>query len=168
MSMILRLHPISGRALEAFRANPDLGFAILLYDPDENAGTADDPDAEAWAAVERKSLAQSLEQDRLQMPAAILEEIATQRRADLERALEAQALRAPSRRLGLLAAHALTSADFAAPLDLGQAWHALHFALTGSPDPDSSPLGRALLGGTPHGRAIGYGPLQYLGVAEVT
>jgi len=52
-------------------------------------------------------------------------------------------------------------------LGLGQAWHGLHFLLSGSPEPTPTPLGQAVLGGIEIGEDTGYGPPRYLDAAAV-
>lgn len=46
-------------------------------------------------------------------------------------------------------------------------WHALHFVLTGDVEPAEGPLGNAVLGGTPVGEDLGYGPARLLEPDEV-
>ena len=53
------------------------------------------------------------------------------------------------------------------PVDLGQAWHALHVLLNGSAWGGSPPLFDAVLGGTPLGDPTSYEPIRYVGPAEV-
>jgi hypothetical protein len=132
--------------LDAFLKTPELAFAISQYDPDEKMSVPDD-DLAAWEAVERQQLAQMVKRSGTGLPANVIERMTAQLTTDLERALRRRILSQPSRRQRLLADHSLGPADFGACLELGQAWHALHFALTGSTSPDATPLGRALIGG---------------------
>lgn len=53
------------------------------------------------------------------------------------------------------------------PLAIGKAWDDLHLVLCGSPDPDPSPLGNAVLGGEELGPSLGYGPCRFLTPAQV-
>ncbi|MCW2601509.1 MAG: hypothetical protein JWM02_3338 [Frankiales bacterium] len=53
------------------------------------------------------------------------------------------------------------------PLDLGTAWHAIHFLLNGSAWGGSGPLIDAVLGGTPIGDPTSYEPIRFVSVAEV-
>jgi len=53
------------------------------------------------------------------------------------------------------------------PVDLGPAWHALHFLLNGSAWGGSAPLLDAVLGGTPLGDPNSYEPIRYVGPVEV-
>ena len=53
------------------------------------------------------------------------------------------------------------------PLDLGTAWHGIHFLLNGSAWGGSGPLYDAVLGGTPVGDPSTYEPVRYLSPAEV-
>jgi len=165
MSLILTLHPISSRVLDVFLKTLELAFAILQYDPDEKMSP--DEVLTAWEAVERQQLAEMAKRNATSLPANMIEAMTAQFTADLEQALSRSILSQPSRRLRLLADHSLAPADFGACLDLGQAWHALHFALTSSTSPDATPLGRALFGGMEHGMEVGYGPLMYLDAANV-
>lgn len=166
MSMILTLHPISSRVLDAFLKTPELAFAIAQYDPEEKVSGPDE-DLAAWEVVERQHLAQMVRQSGTSLPTHVIEAMTVQLTADFERALSRRILSQPARRRRLLADHSLGPADFGACLNLGQAWHALHFALTGSTSPEATPLGRALIGGIEHGEQVGYGPLQYLDAANV-
>jgi len=52
-------------------------------------------------------------------------------------------------------------------LDLGKSWHLLHYLLTGSADSAPPPLGNAILGGTPIGPDLGYGPARFLTPRQV-
>jgi hypothetical protein len=52
-------------------------------------------------------------------------------------------------------------------LDVGKDWHALHFLLTGHPWHGEPPLAWAVLGGTPIGEELTYGPVHYLTPAQV-
>lgn len=47
-------------------------------------------------------------------------------------------------------------------VDLDKDWHALHFLLTGSLEPDGTPVGDAILGGEPLGPDVGYGPVRVI------
>lgn len=53
------------------------------------------------------------------------------------------------------------------PLDLGVAWHGLHFLLNGSAWGGGKPLYDAVLGGTPLGDPTSYEPIRYVAPAEV-
>jgi hypothetical protein len=53
------------------------------------------------------------------------------------------------------------------PLDLGAAWHAVHFLLNGSAWGGSPPLFDAVLGGTPLGDPTSYEPIRFVAPAEV-
>ena len=53
------------------------------------------------------------------------------------------------------------------PLDLGQAWHAIHFLLNGSAWGGSPPLFDAVLGGTPVGDPSSYEPIRFVSPEEV-
>ena len=48
------------------------------------------------------------------------------------------------------------------PLDLGRAWHGLHFLLNGSAWGGSPPLFDAVLGGTPIGDPTTYEPIRFV------
>ena len=52
-------------------------------------------------------------------------------------------------------------------LDVDKAWHGLHFLLNGEPWSGEGPLFNAVLGGTPIGEDMGYGPVRYLTPQEV-
>jgi hypothetical protein len=47
-------------------------------------------------------------------------------------------------------------------LDLDKSWQLIHFLLTGDPWNGEPPLKDAILGGTPLGGELGYGPMRYL------
>ena len=53
------------------------------------------------------------------------------------------------------------------PVDLGHAWHGVHFLLNGSAWGGSKPLFDAVLGGTPLGDPTTYEPVRYVSPAEV-
>ena len=53
------------------------------------------------------------------------------------------------------------------PLDLGPAWHAIHFLLNGSAWNGTGPLFDAVLGGTPVGDPTSYEPIRFVSPAEV-
>ncbi len=53
------------------------------------------------------------------------------------------------------------------PVDLGLAWHGIHFLLNGSAWGGSGPLFDAVLGGTPLGDPSTYEPVRYLSPAAV-
>jgi hypothetical protein len=68
-------------------------------------------------------------------------------------------------RLERLHADATSIDDFESgrAVSLEKMWHGLHFLLTGSvADIESTPLARALLGGSPIGEDRGYGPARFL------
>jgi hypothetical protein len=46
---------------------------------------------------------------------------------------------------------------FEGQADLEKAWHAIHYVLTGSHEPDGTPLGDAVLGGVELGPDLGHG-----------
>lgn len=51
---------------------------------------------------------------------------------------------------------------------LDETWHALHFLMTGSPDPTDDLLGKVIFGGEPvSDDDMGHGPAHYLTAAEV-
>jgi hypothetical protein len=52
-------------------------------------------------------------------------------------------------------------------LELGKAWHGVHFLLTGDPDGGEAPLALAIFGGVELGPDLGYGPLRVLEPEEV-
>ena len=53
------------------------------------------------------------------------------------------------------------------PVDLGTAWHGLHFLLNGSAWGGSKPLFDAILGGTALGDPTSYEPIRYVSPGEV-
>lgn len=53
------------------------------------------------------------------------------------------------------------------PLEIGKDWGDLHLVLCGSPDPEPSPLGNAVLGGQELGPSLGYGPCRFLTPEQV-
>ena len=58
-------------------------------------------------------------------------------------------------------------ADSEDVVDLGEAWHAIHFLLTGSAWGGSAPLRDAVLGGTPLGDPTSYEPVRFVSAAEL-
>lgn len=54
-----------------------------------------------------------------------------------------------------------------AGLCLDESWHILHYLITGGAREASLPLGNAILGGTPIGDDMGYGPARYLDPQQV-
>jgi hypothetical protein len=52
-------------------------------------------------------------------------------------------------------------------LDIDKAWHGIHFLLTGSAWDGEAPWSWAVLGGTPFGPDLGYGPARYLRADQV-
>jgi hypothetical protein len=52
-------------------------------------------------------------------------------------------------------------------LRLEKSWHSLHYLLTGSAGAAAPPLGNAVLGGTPIGGDLGYGPARVLDSEQV-
>ncbi len=52
-------------------------------------------------------------------------------------------------------------------LSLEKSWHSLHYLLTGVTGEAPPPLGNAILGGTPIGNDIGYGPARFLTPEQV-
>src|SRR5262249_39923399 len=51
--------------------------------------------------------------------------------------------------------------------DVDKAWHAIHFMLTGVAEGGDGPFALAVLGGTPVGEEVGYGPARFLNPGEV-
>jgi len=61
--------------------------------------------------------------------------------------------------------------SFEVQADLDKNWHTIHYLLTGEPEPDSSALGSAILGGEEVGEDLGYGPARLITpekVAEIS
>jgi len=52
-------------------------------------------------------------------------------------------------------------------LDIDKAWHGIHFLLTGDAWDGAAPWSLVVLGGTPIGEDVGYGPARYLLPAQV-
>jgi hypothetical protein len=52
-------------------------------------------------------------------------------------------------------------------LEIDEAWQGIHFLLTGRPTGGRRPLADAVLGGTPIGEELGYGPARYLDPKQV-
>jgi len=52
-------------------------------------------------------------------------------------------------------------------MDIDKSWHCLHFMLTGTAAPGTSPLSWAILGGEDCGDDVGYGPPRVLTPAQV-
>ena len=49
---------------------------------------------------------------------------------------------------------------FEGQYDIDKSWHAIHYLITGSSEPDGTPSGDAILGGRPVGSDLGYGPAR--------
>ena len=47
-------------------------------------------------------------------------------------------------------------------VDLDKSWHAIHFLLCSSIEPDGTPVGAAILGGDPFGPDLSYGPVRVI------
>ncbi len=71
---------------------------------------------------------------------------------------------APTSAPGAAAAGALVAI---ARLDLGKAWHGVHWLVCGAPEPDGSAAGGAVLGGVEVGQDLGYGAARLLDPAAV-
>ena len=52
-------------------------------------------------------------------------------------------------------------------LSLEKSWHSLHYLLTGKTEEAPPPLGNAILGGSPLGGDLGYGPARFLSPEQV-
>jgi Domain of unknown function (DUF1877) len=52
-------------------------------------------------------------------------------------------------------------------LSLEKSWHSLHYLLTGKTEEAPPPLGYAILGGSPIGDDLGYGPARFLSPEQV-
>lgn len=52
-------------------------------------------------------------------------------------------------------------------VDVDKAWHGIHAVLTNTAEPDGSDLDALVLGGTPFGEDLGFGPTRYLRPKEV-
>ena len=52
-------------------------------------------------------------------------------------------------------------------IDIGKAWHGVHFMLTGDPWGGTLPLANVVLGGVEIGNDVGYGPAHYITAEEV-
>ena len=63
-----------------------------------------------------------------------------------------------------IAAHLLADGEV---VDLGRAWHGLHFLLNGSPFGGSGPLVDAVLGGVPLGDPTSYEPVRLVTAEQV-
>jgi hypothetical protein len=51
---------------------------------------------------------------------------------------------------------------FEGQYDIDKSWHAIHYLITGSTEPDGTPVGDAILGGRPVGTDLGYGPARLI------
>lgn len=52
-------------------------------------------------------------------------------------------------------------------LDIGTAWHGIHWLLSGTTSTSKGPYGPVILGGQAVGPDLGYGPPRFLTIAEV-
>ena len=52
-------------------------------------------------------------------------------------------------------------------ISLEKAWHGVHFLLCGTAGDAPAPFGQAVLGGTPLGQDLGYGPARFLEAGDV-
>jgi len=56
---------------------------------------------------------------------------------------------------------------FEGQYDIDKSWHAIHYLITGSTEPDGSLAGDAILGGKPVGGDLGYGPARLIAPEQV-
>jgi hypothetical protein len=77
------------------------------------------------------------------------------------------ALRADPERVGDAIDHWRHDGPVEQVLELGKAWHGVHYLLTGDPDGGEAPLALAIFGGVELGPDLGYGPPRVLEPDEV-
>lgn len=142
MSMIGHVRQITPDELQELRRNPKL-VAKLLH------GQAPADTGKVFAALQRAQ--------ELGMRARAANDPAERERlrAQMLRELESAGGKVP------------TDGPDEAGLSLEKSWHSLHYLLTGSAGEVASPHGNAVLGGTPIGGDLGYGPARVLDSQQV-
>jgi hypothetical protein len=152
MSMLAKYGGISPSLATCLREHPVFVRAVIAADKTGNAANG---------------LAESLRA----LPPEIREEMMRQPelRAQLEEAERESALLGPGARDAWTAIEAagLGKADVREEVDLDKAWHGLHFVLTGAAWDVAAPPGNAVLGGTPLGTDLGYGPARLMDADDV-
>ncbi len=145
MSMIGHVRQITPDELQELRRSPRQVKKLL-------AGKASADAGKAFAALQR------VQELGMQARAAGATNDPAEReriRAQILRELESAGVRAPG------------DGPDEEGLCLEKSWHSLHYLLTGSAGEVASPLGNAVLGGTPIGGELGYGPARVLEPEQV-
>src|SRR5262245_56989103 len=165
MSMLGNFRQVSPALLARIKAKPALVQKVVRYRP---PGAPPESDAEAFISLLPAHMRKAMDAMPPEVRAGFLAHVDSSV-ADMPAVLKDQiaAVRRPTSRKH---AHdtAIQPADGGAELDLGQAWHGVHFPLCGSAGEAAGPLGSAVLGGREIGSDLGYGPARYLEPSEVT
>ncbi|HEU4387927.1 MAG TPA: YfbM family protein [Blastocatellia bacterium] len=155
MSMNLTYRSVSPRTITKLLEDPALVRAILDFDPG------------ATESGMPTKLRQLLEK----VPPEMRERAAEMLSAQMKKVEEM----GPGRtfaELSTLAARSLEtagleSADLGEPVDIGKAWHGLHFLLAGTEWEPTDPPGNVVFGGKEIGEDLGYGPARLLTPEDV-
>lgn len=162
MSMMAELLHVSPRVLDLVREDPGLVHAI------RQAGAPAFPEFEGLPIPANviKILRLLPPEERERVVSGMAEDL-----ADLKQELEASPAAGGRRNVeegrAELARRGVAAAEMGEALGLAQAWHGLHFLLTGSAIGGAPPLADAVIGGREVGEDLGYGPLRLLAPAEV-
>jgi hypothetical protein len=159
MSMNAQFREITQSLLGLIKANPALASSVALGD----SGLAGKPSAVDMAmrlvpkehAEEFKAAFENLPPDfraEMEASAARAADLMKQELASLKE--QAGGVEVPPEELG-------------ESLNLDKAWHGLHYLLCGTAQEGTPPLGNAVLGGTPIGDNLAYGPVRFLEAADV-
>ena len=160
MSMIATVRQISMTLLDRITADPALIEAIVSYRPPA-ATPSSDPDAvfSLLPAHMRDAIDQMPADARSKFIAGFAEAL-SELPGDVQAGL-ARRGRARTRHA------AIEPADVGRELDVEKAGHGVHFLLCGIANEAPPPLGDVVLGGTPIGGDLGYGPARYLDLPRV-
>lgn len=164
MSMLGNFKQISPSLLERVKQKPVLVKQVVRYRP---PGPVPESDAEAFISLLPAHMKKMVDSMPLEERASFLAQIKASM-GDMPPILLKQiaAARNPTPRKDKSAVD-IQPADVGAELDIGKAWHGVHYLLCGVPTQAPPPLGNAILGGTEIGPDQGFGPTRYLEPAEV-
>jgi hypothetical protein len=157
MSMMAELLHVSPRVLDLVRKDPGLVHAV------RQAGAPAFPEFEGLPIPANvfKILRMLPPEERARVVSGMAEDL-----ADLKEELDASPLAGGRRSVeegrAQLALRGVAPAEMGEALGIAQAWHGLHFLLTGSAIGGEPPLADAVVGGREVGEDLGYGPLRIL------
>lgn len=162
MSMMAELFHVSARVLDLVREDPGLVHAI------RQAGSPVFPELEGLPlpAHVSKILRMLPPDERERVVSGMAEDLADLRE-ELDESSLAGGRRSVEEGRARLAGRGVAPVEMGEALGLAQAWHGLHYLLTGRAIGGERPLAQALLGGREVGEDLGYGPLRLLAPGEV-